>query len=106
MVPAHLLDDILQRLITEYSPEKIFLYGSQVWGEPDDHSDIDLCIILEHTTLSPAERIRIGLRALKGISVPVDLLVVTEDEIKDRMKHPSTLIHKVYSKGRVLYEAP
>ena len=66
---------------------------------------MDLCIILNDSEKSQADRIRDGLRALKGISIPVDLLVLTEHEIEERKDHPSTLIFKIYHSGKKLYEA-
>jgi len=44
-------------------------------------SDIDLCIIVEESSEKQVERIRNGLRELKGIHFPVDILVFTIEEI-------------------------
>ena len=30
------------RLAEEFHPEKIWLFGSHAWGQPDDDSDVDL----------------------------------------------------------------
>lgn len=104
-VENQIIDDILSRFIELYHPKEIFLYGSYVWGVPTKDSDLDFCIILSESDRSQADRIRDGLRALKGIHVPVDILVLTEQEIKDRKDHPSTLIFKIYHSGKKLYEA-
>ena len=39
------IEEIVRRLITQYSPQKIFLFGSYAYGEPDEDSDIDLLAI-------------------------------------------------------------
>ena len=99
------LDEITKRLIDLYQPIEIFLYGSYAWGAPSNDSDIDLCIVLKDSDKSQADRIRDGLRALEGIRIPIDLLVLTEYEIEDRKEHPSTLIFKIIHQGKKLYAA-
>ncbi|HAK46366.1 MAG TPA: DNA polymerase III subunit beta [Spirochaeta sp.] len=99
------IDDIIKRLIDLYNPNEIFLYGSHAWGEPTKDSDVDLCIVLKKSDKSQADRIRDGLRILQGIRIPIDLLVLTEDEIKERKEHPSTLIFKIINHGKKLYAA-
>jgi predicted nucleotidyltransferase len=37
--------DITQKIVREFDPDKIILFGSQAWGNPSEESDIDLFII-------------------------------------------------------------
>jgi predicted nucleotidyltransferase len=99
------IEKVLSRLVPLYKPKVIYLYGSYAWGTPDQYSDIDLCIIVEDSSQKQVERIRNGLRELKGIHFPVDILVFTIEEIDEHKDHPSTLINKVLRKGIKLYEA-
>lgn len=99
------LSDLLKRLIDVYSPRQIYLYGSRVWGTPQIDSDFDIFVIVESSEFDQAERIRIGTRALIGTGYNVDLLILTEKEIITRKDHPSTLTHKVLTKGIKLYDA-
>lgn len=39
------IQKIVQRLVAGYAPEKIVLFGSYAYGQPDADSDIDLLII-------------------------------------------------------------
>ena len=104
-IQSQVIDDIKSRFIELYHPKEIYLYGSYAWGTPTEDSDLDFCIILSESDKSQADRIREGLRALKGIHIPVDILVFTESEIAERKDHPSTLIFKIYHSGKKLYEA-
>jgi len=92
-------------LAKEFHPSAIFLFGSHAWGTPDAQSDIDICVILKHSELSQADRIRQGLRALLSYHFNLDLLVFTEAEFAPRIAHPSTLAHQIAYKGIKLYEA-
>jgi hypothetical protein len=48
------------------------------------------------------EMIRLN-RALKGLVMPVDLLVVSEQEFEHRSATPGTIEHVARREGRVLY---
>jgi predicted nucleotidyltransferase len=39
------ITDIVERLVADYQPQKIILFGSYAYGQPDADSDIDLLII-------------------------------------------------------------
>ena len=40
-----LIQDILEKLLTSYAPQKVILFGSYAYGTPRQDSDIDLLII-------------------------------------------------------------
>ena len=50
------------------------------------------------------EMIRLN-RALKGMLMPVDLLVISEQEFEARSRIPGTVEHAACREGRVLYAA-
>ncbi|MDQ1326809.1 MAG: uncharacterized protein QG641_89 [Candidatus Poribacteria bacterium] len=41
-----LLNEIVQRLVNALHPEKIYLFGSHAYGQPNDDSDVDLLIVV------------------------------------------------------------
>ena len=45
LVPG-LLEEITRRLVAEFQPEQIFLFGSHAWGRPTADSDLDLLVVL------------------------------------------------------------
>jgi predicted nucleotidyltransferase len=104
-IDSKILNFILEKILSVYNPRRVYLYGSQAWGDPTNTSDIDLFVILDSSDLDMDERIRIGARALSGSGLDVDLMVMTEKELNERKDHPSTLVHKVITKGIKLYEA-
>jgi len=73
-------------------------------GEADDHSDVDLLIIEPTVSNRYEEMIRLN-RALKGMLMPVDLLVISEQEFEARSRIPGTVEHAACKEGRVLYAA-
>ncbi len=98
-----LLQEITDRLVSEFHPEEIILFGSHAWGEPGENSDLDLLVIISQSDLSPARRAMHAHRCLQGLNVPKDILVRTRKV--ERFRHVrASLEYQIFDKGTVLYE--
>lgn len=87
-------------IVTQFKPEKIILFGSHAWGEPDKESDIDFLIIKETKN---RRKTRMGMdESLYPRDIPLDLLLYTPKQIEK--KKYDFFIHHLTTKGRVLYE--
>ena len=96
------LKDISRRLIDEYDPEKIILFGSRAEGNDNEGSDIDLAIVKE-TEKRPMER-RIEVETLLADrAVPVDIVVYTPEEMRTLYSQGSPFIEEIVETGRLLY---
>lgn len=103
-----LSDEIIRlatdRLVQEFHPERIILFGSHARGTADAHSDVDLLVVC------PLQGSRRSLmvamdRALRGLGFARDVIVMTPEEF-DRDRHiPGTVALPAWREGRVLYEA-
>ncbi|MFM1902433.1 MAG: hypothetical protein RLZZ440_333 [Planctomycetota bacterium] len=101
---ADRLRTAVERLVAAAQPKQIILFGSHARGEADDHSDVDLLVVEQVVADRYEEMIRLN-RALKGLVMPVDLLVVSEAEFAQRSVTPGTVEHAARREGRVLYAA-
>jgi uncharacterized protein len=99
---ADRLRTAVERLVAAARPKQIILFGSYARGDADAHSDIDLLVVEPAVDDRYEEMIRLN-RALKGLVMPVDLLVVSEQEFKHRSVTPGTIEHVARREGRVLY---
>jgi len=98
-----LLDEIVRRLVAEFQPEQIILFGSHAWGTPTKDSDLDLWVIVSASNESPHDRAVRAYGCLQDMTVPKDLFVKTRAEA-ERYRHvKASLAHKVFERGRVLY---
>lgn len=97
------LKEITEKIVKEYQPEKIILFGSWAWGKPDSDSDIDLLVVKE-STKARHER-QSELRTILRLSgVPFDLLVYTHQELEERINVDRNLfLEDIIRNGRVLY---
>lgn len=99
------LDHMVQRLVDEYAPERIVLFGSHVNDTADGDSDIDLLIVKE-TSERFLDRWTTVQQLLTGLhpSIPVETIVLTPDEVESRMESGDTFLHTILDQGEILYE--
>ena len=97
------LSEIQCRLVETYQPKRLIVFGSQVWGTPDQDSDLDILIEIAESDEPVWKRPRRGYRALFGIGIPCDLLVRTTHEIEQERRSPTTLIAKIVNEGWLIF---
>ncbi len=98
-----LLDEITRRLVEELKPEKVILFGSHAWGQPDEDSDLDLLVIVSESNELPTQRATRAHRSLRGMGVPKDILVYTRAEVERHSRVYASLVSEVLDRGEVLY---
>ena len=83
------------------SPARVVLFGSRARGDAREDSDLDFLVIESEVGSKLQEMVRLR-DALPPLGVPVDVVVVSEDEVARRERIPSTLVHRALREGRVL----
>ncbi len=106
MIKKQTIDFIKNKLIATYSPLKIYLFGSYAWGTPTEESDLDLLIVVSRSTKQSYERAVKGYHALREMTVPKDILVITKKEFDELSNDVTTLCHKTKHEGKLLYAKP
>jgi predicted nucleotidyltransferase len=92
-----------RRLVAEFKPEQVWLFGSYAWGEPTEDSDLDLFVVVSESDDNSLGRAQNAHRALSGLDLPKDVIVKTRAEV-DRVKLlKPTLTFKIINEGRLLY---
>jgi predicted nucleotidyltransferase len=102
MVDLDLIKALSQRIVREFRPERIILFGSYVSGEPNEDSDIDLLVVLpfEGKATHKAGEIRNRTRP----EFPLDLIVRTPEQIEERLAKNDWFLRDIFAKGHTLYE--
>lgn len=96
------LKEITDKIVKEYQPEKIILFGSYAWGKPTKDSDVDLFIVKESTE-NKLERIRTVRKIIWNCGLAVDVLVYTPKETEKRIWLGDLFVEKILEKGKILY---
>jgi predicted nucleotidyltransferase len=98
------LDSAVRRIISAVHPLKIVLFGSAARDQLNPHSDLDLLVVVPPGThrRKTAQKI---YRHLIGVDFPVDVVVVTEEDIAQFKGHSGMVIRPALEEGQVLYAA-
>lgn len=95
----------IQKIIAIGKPRKIILFGSFVKGITTANSDLDVLVITGDDTLNPRkESVRIR-KALRGISMPMDIIVIPEAKWLQLKDCPGMIFEEALRNGRVVYES-
>jgi uncharacterized protein len=103
LLTPELLEQITKRLVAAMKPEQIILFGSYAYGEPTEDSDVDLLVIVSQSDEPRYRRARGGYKALRGLGIPKDILVMTRSEVEQPTTVTSVFVSQVLRQGKVLY---
>ena len=100
------LKEITDKIVREFQPEKIILFGSWAWGESQEWSAVDLFII-KRSEKRRFERANEIQSFLSPRTMSVDILVYTPEEVKKSINENRNLfIEDIMRNGRTLYSRP
>jgi DNA polymerase sigma len=99
-----ILHSMTERLVAEFAPDQIILFGSYAWGTPTESSDVDLYVIIPETSERPLQRARRAVACLGGMGISKDILVRTRTEAEKYRNVYASLECQIFEKGRVIYE--
>ena len=102
MVDDNRIAELTGRIVREFQPDKIILFGSYAYGQPPPDSDIDLLVVLPFKGRSFRKSLEILNRVTPDFSV--DLLARRPDDIAQRYTEGHPLIREAVDHGKILYE--
>jgi len=100
---SELLNEIIRRIVEVAQPEKIILFGSGARDTMGPNSDLDLLVIK-----SCDHRRKLAMKiyeSIGGIGCPVDIIVVTPEDVERYGSSPALVIEPALREGKVLYAA-
>ncbi len=103
VIPMVLRKEVVRRLVDEFHPEVIYLFGSHAWGQPNADSDLDLLVIIPDSKEKPIQRAVRAQRSLRGVRAAVDVLVKTRKEFERNIPVKASLEAQITREGKLLY---
>jgi predicted nucleotidyltransferase len=103
-IDKQVLDRLVAKIVETVHPRRIILFGSAARGQMGPHSDVDLLVVMpdgvhrRHT----AQHL---YRALTGLGISKDIVVVTDSDVRQLSDEPSLVICPALKEGRELYRA-
>ena len=97
------IKDLCRQIVENFNPQKVILFGSHAYGKPNEDSDVDLLVIMPFEGRNSQKAIEILSKVKSGL--PLDLLVRTSEQVKQRIEMEDFFMQDIVGKGKVLYEA-
>ncbi len=95
----------VQKIVAFEQPEKIILFGSAARENTNIHSDVDFLVVTRNEVESPRkESVRIR-QALRGLSMPMDILVISAKRLRELGDQPGLVYREALRGGKVVYDA-
>ncbi len=104
MVAENVLNEVAQRLVEQFAPIRIILFGSQARGKADERSDVDLPVVCPVAGRKRDLMVAMD-RALAGLGIARDVVVLTPEEYERDRHIPGTVARPASLEGRTLYDS-
>ena len=95
--------DIILKSVKKNIIKKVYLFGSYAYGEPDEDSDVDLCVVIDNKSDRPEVQLKIKCVLMDNKIIPSDLLVFNLDKFYGA-KNPAGIERTIMKYGKLLYE--
>lgn len=102
MISEEKINEVVEKIVLNVNPEKVILFGSYAQGNPNEDSDVDI-LVVKTMDIPRHKRTREIRKYLRGMKVPIDLLVYSQEEIDEWKGNRHAFINKALENGKVLY---
>src|SRR5215813_177069 len=106
-VSDEILAKMVQTIVREVDPERIYLFGSRARGEERADSDVDL-LIVDRKPFGPGHsrfrEINQIYQALTSFRVPKDIVLYASDEFAKWRTSINHVVGRCNREGKLLYE--
>lgn len=99
------LEEAVQRLIRGLAPERIYLFGSRARGQADETSDVDLLVVVPDSDHPRYRREAMSYNLLWGLSVPIDVIVLTQEEFEWGARVKTSIASTVQEQSILLFHS-
>lgn len=104
IIDEALIQDVTRRIVDNFHPEKIILFGSHARGDANQDSDLDLIVVMD-TASSFWMRAADIEDVLPARTWGLDLIVLTPQEYAAAVRAPGNLVSLAHSEATTLYAA-
>ena len=100
-----ILAEMVRRLVGEFHPVQVYLFGSRARNEATEDSDYDLLAVVPESGLPFSQRMLKAYHLMSGLGVSKDVVVMTQQEFQRKLSVVCSLPATVEREGILLYAA-
>ena len=101
MFDATVIAEAARRLSQAAPGARVILFGSHARGDAGCRSDLDFLVVEPDVDHRGEESVRLR-RALRGLRIAADVIVVSARDVDEWRDVPGSLVHAALSEGREL----
>jgi predicted nucleotidyltransferase len=102
MISRRDINSLAKKIADQFRPQRIYLFGSYAYGKPNEHSDVDLMVLIAG---SDVRDLSLKIRQAINFGMPVDLLVRSPEEFEARIAMGDFFLRDIKAQGKILYES-
>lgn len=103
MINDEIVQQMTQRIVAHFSPQKVIVFGSWAKGQTNPDSDLDFLVVMP--VLDSKRDLQVSIRRdLKNFDVPKDIIVVSPEELRQKNSLNGYIYQTAVSEGRVTYQ--
>jgi predicted nucleotidyltransferase len=96
------IQEMVDRIVKQFDPEKIILFGSHARGDAGPDSDVDLLVVMPVAGSKREKQLEIRA-VLHGIQLAKDIIVSRPEDFEWRKDIVGTIEYPAVKEGQVLY---
>lgn len=97
------VQEIIDRIVEGYDPERIIVFGSYARGDATPESDLDV-LVIKDTPESWIDRVVAVSLLSRPRLIPMDILVKTPDEVQYMLDRRSLFMRTIMNEGVTVHE--
>lgn len=97
------IQEMVRRIVEQFHPDKVILFGSYARGTAGPDSDVDLLVVMPVKGSIREKRLEIRM-ALHAIGMAKDVALFTPDQVVRYKDIVGTILYPAFREGKVLYE--
>lgn len=103
MTPDEAIREITRRLVEQFDPRRVILFGSRARGDAHERSDVDILVLLD--AFDDWFGVTTAMhQSLRGVPLGCDIVLFTPEEYEIEKQIPGTAARFAEKEGRTLYE--
>lgn len=103
--PDYIVKEIVRKLVPEFRPTAIFLFGSRATGTAGPDSDYDLLIVVPKLSNSSRELSVRAREVLSKLDASFDIFFISKEKFDRQKNIVNTLADAAQFEGKELYAA-